>query len=65
MTLHQKVALFYFMALMGAASLNYIPGVTDGEGVAFGVFALRGLSPHALLKGRVGVLPRCLPKSGW
>lgn len=40
MTLHQKVALFYFVALLGAASLNYIPGVTDDEGVAFGVFAL-------------------------
>lgn len=40
MTFHQKVALFYFVALLGAASLNYIPGVTDAEGVAFGVFAL-------------------------
>ena len=40
MTLHRKVALFYFVALLGAASLNYIPGVTDADGVAFGVFAL-------------------------
>ena len=40
MNLHQKVALLYFVALLGAASLNYIPGVTDVEGVAFGVFAL-------------------------
>ena len=40
MTLHQKVALFYFVALLGAAALNYIPGVTDDDGVAFGVFAL-------------------------
>ena len=40
MRLHQKVALFYFVVLLGAASLNYIPGVTDEEGVAFGVFAL-------------------------
>jgi len=40
MTFHQKVALFYFFALMGAAALNYIPGVTDENGVAFGVFAL-------------------------
>ncbi|MDA8586422.1 hypothetical protein N9L47_09170 [Rhodobacteraceae bacterium] len=40
MTLYQKVALFYFVALLGAASLNYIPGVTNDEGVAFGVFAL-------------------------
>ena len=40
MSLWQKVALFYFVALLGAASLNYIPGVTDQDGVAFGVFAL-------------------------
>lgn len=40
MTVHQKVALSYFVVLLGAASLNYIPGVTDAQGVAFGVFAL-------------------------
>jgi len=40
MSFWQKVALFYFAALLGAASLNYIPGVTDENGVAFGVFAL-------------------------
>lgn len=40
MTIHQKIALGYFVVLLGAASLNYIPGVTDAEGVAFGVFAL-------------------------
>ena len=40
MTLHRKVALFYFVVLLGAAALNYIPGVTDEEGVAFGVFEL-------------------------
>ena len=40
MRFHQKVALLYFFALMGAAALNYIPGVTDEGGVAFGVFAL-------------------------
>lgn len=40
MSIHQKVALFYFFALAGAASLNYIPGVTDEDGVAFGIFAL-------------------------
>lgn len=40
MRFHQKVALFYFFALLGAAALNYIPGVTDEDGVAFGVFAL-------------------------
>lgn len=26
--------------LLGAASLNYIPGLTDAEGRAFGIFAL-------------------------
>lgn len=40
MSLYQKVALGYFVVLLGAASLNYIPGVTDEDGVAFGVFAL-------------------------
>lgn len=40
MTLHQKIAIGFFVVLLGAASLNYIPGVTDPEGVAFGVFAL-------------------------
>lgn len=40
MTIHQKIALGYFAVLLGAASLNYIPGVTDANGVAFGVFAL-------------------------
>jgi len=40
MTLHRQVALFYFLALMVAAALNYIPGVTDEDGVAFGVFEL-------------------------
>ena len=40
MSLYQKVALFYFLALAGAAALNYIPGVTNADGVAFGVFAL-------------------------
>ncbi|NNL18784.1 MAG: hypothetical protein HKP37_08610, partial [Boseongicola sp.] len=40
MTLHQKVAIGFFVVLLGAASLNYIPGVTDEDGVAFGVFAL-------------------------
>ncbi len=40
MTVLQKIALGYFVVLLGAASLNYIPGVTDDQGVAFGVFAL-------------------------
>jgi hypothetical protein len=40
MTFIRKLCLFYFVALMGAASLNYIPGLTDDQGLAFGIFAL-------------------------
>ena len=40
MTIHQRIAVGFFIVLLGAASLNYIPGVTDEDGVAFGVFAL-------------------------
>jgi Domain of unknown function (DUF4383) len=40
MGFHQKIALGYFVALSGAAALNYIPGLTDDQGRAFGVFAL-------------------------
>ena len=36
----QKFALVYSVILFGAASLNYIPGLTDDEGLAFGIFAL-------------------------
>ncbi|MFC4668315.1 DUF4383 domain-containing protein [Seohaeicola nanhaiensis] len=40
MSILQKITLGYFVALMGAASLNYIPGLTDDQGRAFGIFAL-------------------------
>ena len=40
MSIHQRIAVGFFLVLLGAASLNYIPGVTDEDGVAFGVFAL-------------------------
>ncbi|MFY0620269.1 MAG: hypothetical protein JXQ89_01100 [Pelagimonas sp.] len=40
MTLLQKLTFGYFIALMIAASLNYIPGLTDEDGLAFGIFAL-------------------------
>lgn len=40
MNILQKIALGYFGALMIAASLNYIPGLTDDQGLAFGIFAL-------------------------
>ncbi len=36
----QKLCLGYFVALMIAASLNYIPGLTDEDGLVFGIFAL-------------------------
>ncbi|WP_271950961.1 DUF4383 domain-containing protein [Ruegeria faecimaris] len=36
----QKLCLVYFVALMIAASLNYVPGLTDQDGLAFGIFAL-------------------------
>lgn len=40
MTNLQKRSLGYFVALMIAASLNYVPGLTDEDGLAFGIFAL-------------------------
>lgn len=36
----RRIALVYMIVLLAAASLNYIPGLTDTEGRAFGVFAL-------------------------
>src|SRR5262245_6078459 len=36
----RRIALVYMAILLTAASLNYIPGLTDSEGRAFGVFAL-------------------------
>lgn len=36
----QKIALGYGVVLLGAAALNYVPSLTDGEGRAFGIFAL-------------------------
>lgn len=37
---HQKIALGYFFVLTLVAALNYIPGLTDDQGRAFGIFAL-------------------------
>jgi hypothetical protein len=34
------LASLYALALLGAAALNYVPGITDAEGRAFGIFAL-------------------------
>ena len=36
----RATALVYMVILLVAAALNYIPGLTDAEGRAFGVFAL-------------------------
>ena len=36
----RSIALVYMVILLAAASLNYVPGLTDAEGRAFGVFAL-------------------------
>lgn len=38
----QRIAAGYFIALLIAASLNYlpVPGIIDAEGRAFGIFAL-------------------------
>ena len=40
MNLHRATAFIYFVVLALVAALNYIPGVTDADGVAFGIFAL-------------------------
>ena len=40
MNLHRATAFAYFVVLALVAVLNYIPGVTDEDGVAFGIFAL-------------------------
>ena len=36
----QKLCFAYFGALIVAASFNYIPGLTDENGLSFGIFAL-------------------------
>lgn len=40
MTLIRLICLGYFAALLGAAALNYIPGLTDDQGRWFGIVAL-------------------------
>lgn len=42
MTILRKISIGYFVILMAAASLNYIPvpGLTDENGLVFGIFAL-------------------------
>jgi hypothetical protein len=36
----RSIAVVYLVILLAAAALNYVPGLTDAEGRAFGVFAL-------------------------
>lgn len=40
MTTLRIICFGYTVSLLIAASLNYIPGLTDAEGRAFGIFAL-------------------------
>lgn len=40
MTNVRKIAFAYAAILLVVAGLNYIPGLTDAEGRAFGIFAL-------------------------
>lgn len=40
MNLIRKFAFAYAFILLGAAALNYVPGITDAQGRAFGIFAL-------------------------
>lgn len=40
MSLIRKICLGYVVVLLAAASLNYVPGLTDDQGLAFGIFAL-------------------------
>lgn len=40
MSLIRRLCLVYAVILLGAAAINYIPGLTDENGLAFGIFAL-------------------------
>lgn len=40
MNILRLIAFGYFLALLFAAALNYIPGLTDDQGRSFGIFAL-------------------------
>jgi len=40
MSILGNISLGFFVVLLGAASLNYLPGLTDDQGRAFGIFAL-------------------------
>lgn len=40
MTILRWIAVAYFVVLLIVAGLNYVPGLTDEQGRAFGIFAL-------------------------
>lgn len=40
MSILRKISFGYFVVLLFAAALNYIPGLTDDDGLSFGIFAL-------------------------
>lgn len=40
MSFERKLCFVYAAVLLAAAAINYVPGLTDEEGLAFGVFAL-------------------------
>jgi hypothetical protein len=40
MTILRWIAAVYFVILLVVAGLNYVPGLTDEQGRAFGIFAL-------------------------
>ncbi|MGR3323231.1 MAG: DUF4383 domain-containing protein [Pseudooceanicola sp.] len=40
MNFARKLCLVYAAILLAAAAINYVPGLTDADGLAFGVFAL-------------------------
>jgi hypothetical protein len=40
MSIIRKIAVGYFIALTIAGLTNYVPGLTDAQGRAFGIFAL-------------------------
>ena len=40
MSFLRRLCLIYAVILLGAAAINYIPGLTDDQGLAFGIFAL-------------------------
>lgn len=40
MSFHRKIACLFAVLLAAAAAINYLPGLTDETGLAFGVFQL-------------------------